>query len=155
MGSCKLNIKPLRAHDVDSTIILMEYYRDEAGLPDGEYDSDAMAQSIREYVISPVHCWFNLYEGSRPVGLVAGYVVQIPWSQKFMAHIQFLYTLPSHRNVTNAKGLVKAFEDWAKSLEAIRVTAGDIGINVERTRTFYKQVGFEDTGCLLSKEFTE
>jgi len=155
MGSSKLNIKPLRAHDVDNTIILMEYYRDEADLPDGEYDSDAMTETIRDYVISPVHAWFNMYEGSRAVGLVGGYIVQIPWSRKLIAHVQFLYLLPSHRNLVNGKELVKTFESWAKSMEAQKVTAGDIGINVERTRAFYKQAGFEDTGCLLSKEFTE
>ncbi len=59
MGSRKLIIKPLRAHDVDKTIVLMEYYRDEACLPDGEYDSDAMAETIKNYVVSPVHTWFN------------------------------------------------------------------------------------------------
>lgn len=152
MGSCKLIIKPLRAHDIDKTIILMEYYRDEANLPDGEYDSDVMTETIRNYVIDPTASWFNMYDGTRPVGLVAGYVVQLPWSTKLMGHIQFIFTLPSHRNLTNAKELVKVFEDWAINLGAQQMSAGDIGIDTERTRAFYTQLGYTEKGCNLSKE---
>lgn len=133
----------------------MEYYRDEANLPDGEYDSDAMSETIRNYVISPVHTWFNAYDGDRAVGLIAGFLAPIPWSKKVMAHIQFVYMLPSHRNLVNGKQLVQTFEDWAKNLDAVKVSAGDIGIATERTRAFYKQAGFADTGCWLCKEFTE
>lgn len=155
MGSCKLIIKPLRAHDIDKTIIVMEYYRDEANLPDGEYDSDAMADTIRNYVIDPQHAWFNAYEGDRIVGLVAGLLAPIPWSQRYMAHIQFLYMLPSHRNLVNGKELVKTFEQWALNLGAVKISAGDIGIDTERTRAFYQQAGFADTGCWLCKEFSQ
>ena len=155
MGSSKLNIKPLRAHDVDKTIVVMEYYRDEANLPDGEYDSDAMAETIREFVIDPNHCWFNAYEGDRVVGLVAGFLMPIPWSRKVMAHVQFLYMLPSHRNLINGKQLVAHFEEWSKNLGAVKISAGDIGIATERTRAFYQQAGYADTGCWLSKELSE
>jgi hypothetical protein len=37
----------------------------------------------------------------------------------------------------------------------VRLSAGDIGINPERTKAFYQQVGFNDTGCWLSKELGE
>lgn len=152
MGSHKLIIKPLRAHDIDNTVIVMEYYRDEANLPDGEYDSDVMLETIRNFVIDPTFSWFNMYEGNRVVGLVAGYIVQLPWSRKLIGHIQFIYTLPSHRNLTNAKDLVKTFEDWAINLGATQIDAGDIGIDPERTRVFYSQLGYKEKGCNLSKE---
>lgn len=145
-------IRPMRPDEMDLTVILMEYYRDEANLPDGEYDGDAMVESIRNLCINADSCWFNMYDGTRPVGLVAGYVVQLPWSRKLIAHVQFIYMLQSHRNLSNAKQLVNKFEEWARSLGAVKLSAGDIGIDPERTRVFYEQVGFRETGCSLSKE---
>jgi GNAT superfamily N-acetyltransferase len=63
--------------------------------------------------------------------------------------------LQSHRNLSNAKQLVNKFEEWARSLGAVKLSAGDIGIDPERTRVFYEQVGFRETGCSLSKELTD
>jgi len=142
----------MRPDEMDSTVILMEYYRDEANLPDGEYDSDAMVESIRKLCINADSCWFNMYDSTRPVGLVAGYVVQLPWSKKLIAHVQFIYMIPSHRNLSNAKQLVNKFEEWALTVGAEKLSAGDIGIDPERTRAFYEHVGFKETGCSLSKE---
>lgn len=144
-----------RVDEFDNTLILMEYYRDEAELPEGEYDPDEMSQSVRRAMTSADYCWFNLYDGSRAVGLVSGYVVQLPWSKKLTAHIQFLYVIPSHRNITNARMLVDEFTAWATNTGCVRITTGDIGINVERTRSFYQQVGFKDQGCWLTKELEQ
>lgn len=155
MGKKSVIVRQPRADELDITVILMEYYRDEANLPEGEYDDREMLNSIRRYMTSADYCWFNLYEGSRPVGLVAGYVAQIPWSTRLMAHVQFLFTLPSHRNIANARMLTDEFESWARNCGCVRLSAGDIGINPERTRAFYQQVGFSDTGCWLSKELSE
>lgn len=148
-------VRKPRADEIDNILIVMEYYRDEANLPDGEYDSDAMLETVRDYMIHVDQCWFNLYEGSRIVGIVGGYVSEIPWSRRLMSHIQFLYTLPSHRNLTNARQLVDKFTEWSRELGAVKISAGDIGIDTERTRAFYQQVGFQDTGCWLSKELSQ
>jgi GNAT superfamily N-acetyltransferase len=155
VGKKSVIVKKPRPDELDVTIILMEYYRDEANLPDGEYDAQEMANTVRNYMINGDYCWYNLYDNNRPVGLVGGYLAQIPWSKNLIAHIQFLYTLPSHRNVTNAKMLTDEFELWARNNECVRLSAGDIGINPERTKAFYQQVGFNDTGCWLSKELGE
>lgn len=133
----------------------MEYYRDEADLPEGEYDPDQMLKTVRNYMIHGDHAWFCLYEGQRIVGIVGGYASEIPWSKRIEAHIQFLYVLPSHRNIANARQLVDEFEIWAKNIGAVRISAGDIGINTERTRAFYTQIGFKDVGCWLNKELSE
>lgn len=147
-------IRPPRPDELDNTIILMEYYRDEADLPEGEYDPDAMAATVKNYIVHHDHCWYNLMEGDRPVGLVAGYISELPWSTRLIAHIQFIFTLPSHRNIENARRLVEHFETWAQNLGAKKISAGDIGINPQRTRAFYQQIGYSDTGCWLSKEIS-
>lgn len=152
MGSCKLIIKPLRASEITDTVILVEYYRDEANLPEGEYDQDAVIESMKNFTINPNYFWVNGYDNGRPVGFIAGYLCPIPWSKHMTAHIQFIYMLPNYRNLVNGKQLVNEFETWAKALGAVRISAGDIGIDTERTRTFYQQLEFADTGCWLTKE---
>jgi hypothetical protein len=57
--------------------------------------------------------------------------------------------------LTNARQLVDKFTEWSRELGAVKISAGDIGIDTERTRAFYQQVGFQDTGCWLSKELSQ
>ena len=129
----------------------MEYYRDEANLPDGEYDSDAMIETVKEYIIDPSHAWFCLFEGERMVGICAGYLCAIPWSKNITANVQFLFVVPSHRNLASAVSLLKEFETWAWNQGAVKITAGDIGIDVERTQTFYEHCGYSVQGITLDK----
>jgi GNAT superfamily N-acetyltransferase len=143
-----------RAEELDNIVLVMEYYRDEANLPDGEYCSDAMTETVREYLIDPGCAWFCLYDSGRIVGVVAGYLCPIPWSRRITANVQFLYVIPSHRNLQNAVRLLKEFETWAWGQEAVKITAGDIGIDVERTQTFYEHCGYTVKGITLDKENT-
>jgi GNAT superfamily N-acetyltransferase len=129
----------------------MEYYRDEANLPEGEYDGDAMTQTVREFLIDPASAWYCLYDGDRMVGVVAGYLCPIPWSKQITANVQFLFVIPSHRNLANANNLLKEFENWAWNQGAIRITAGDIGIDVERTQAFYEHNDYRVQGITLDK----
>jgi GNAT superfamily N-acetyltransferase len=144
-------IRRPRSTDLDNIIIVMEYYRDEANLSDDEYHSDSMIQTVREYLIDPSHAWFCLYDRDRIVGVVAGYLCPVPWSKQITANVQFLYVLPSHRNLVDAVKLLKEFEIWAWNQGAVKITAGDIGIDVERTKTFYEHCGYRVQGITLDK----
>jgi GNAT superfamily N-acetyltransferase len=148
-------IRRPRADELDNILIVMEYYRDEANLPDGEYDSNEMTKTVREFLIDPAHAWFCMYEQQRMVGIVAGYLCPIPWSRKITANVQFLYVLPSHRNLASAVKLLKEFETWAWNQGAVKITAGDIGIDVERTQTFYEHCGYRVQGITLDKVYTD
>jgi GNAT superfamily N-acetyltransferase len=149
-----MRIRRPRADELDNIAIVMEYYADEANLPEGEYNNDAMVETIREYLINPAHSWFCLYDGERMVGVCAGYLCAIPWSKKLIANVQFLFVIPSHRNLANAKNLLTEFENWAWNQGAVKITAGDIGIDVERTQTFYEHCGYGVQGITLDKEYT-
>ena len=144
-------IRRPRSDELDNIIIVMEYYRDEANLEDDDYDSNTMIETVREFLINPSHAWYCLYENQRMVGVVAGYLCPVPWNKKITANVQFLYVLPSHRNLANAVKLLKEFEIWAWNQGAIKITAGDIGIDVERTQTFYEHCGYSVQGITLDK----
>lgn len=146
------------AHELDSTVILFNYYRDEAfdAVPKiaEEYDENSMVETIRNYAINYDCCWFNAYEGQRPVGFVAGYMTQCPWNKQIVtANIAFIYMLPTHRSMDNFRQLLTSFEEWAKLIEANEITAGDIGINFERSQKLYEHFGFKKS-LLMTKDMT-
>jgi GNAT superfamily N-acetyltransferase len=149
-------VRKMLPQEFDQTMILFGYYRDEAieSLPKiaEEYDENSVLETIRLYASNYEYCWFNMYEGNRPVGFVAGYASACPWNKKKLsANIAFIYVLKSHRNMERFKGLLDKFTEWAKTIDADEITGGDIGINPERTQALYENFGFKPL-VMMSKE---
>jgi GNAT superfamily N-acetyltransferase len=144
--------------EFDSTVNLFGYYFDEAAeaLPKmtNEYDENSIIDTIRHYASHWDHCWYNVYDNQRPVGFVAGYAAECPWNKNIIdAHIAFIFLLDSHKNMDNFRLLLNKFEEWAKTIKASNITAGDIGINPERTEKLYSHFGFKP-GVWMGKEIT-
>jgi GNAT superfamily N-acetyltransferase len=138
--------------EIDATAILCEYYAEEANIPEDEYDFNSVINGIRLRTIYHQHCWFNLYDGARPVGFISGYITHLPWNEKkFVGHIDLIFILESHRSLSTLKELMAKFEEWAKIAGADKITAGDIGVNPDRTRRLLEHQGFKD-GLWMSKE---
>lgn len=149
-------VKKMLPHEIDITVNLFNYYRDDAieALPyiADEYDEDAVLETIRNYNIQYDHCWLNLYDNQRPVGFVAGYIIDKPWSKtSLVGYLQFIYVLKSHRTLDAFKQLVTEFETWARQFEVKQITAGDIGIDIERSQKLYEHLGYKP-GLIVSKE---
>jgi hypothetical protein len=47
--------------------------------------------------------------------------------------------------------LIDAFTKWAEQFKVVDITAGDIGINIDRTRKLYEHLGFTQ-GLWMIKE---
>jgi GNAT superfamily N-acetyltransferase len=149
-------VRKMQPQELEATVICFNYYRDEAieVMPRiaEEYNENSMVQTIRGYAIKNEFCWFNAYEGQRVVGFIGGYVTDCPWNQEIItANIGFVYLLPTHRGLENFKQLMNEFTAWAKVYKATEITAGDIGINVERSRTLYQHLGFKEI-LLMTKD---
>jgi GNAT superfamily N-acetyltransferase len=145
--------------EMDITVNLFGYYRDMAvdKLPyiDDEYDTDAVVETIRNYSVLNEYCWFNAYEGQRPVGLIAGCITQPPWTNKrFIAHIDMVFLLESHRSLDNFRQLIKEFEAWARLHNCTQITAGDIGIDPDRLKVLYEHFGFK-SALMMVKEIEQ
>lgn len=152
-------VRPMMANDIDSTVNLFNYYYDEAvqAIPsmNDEYDENSIINTIRNYSIAPQYVWFNLYDGQRPVGFIAGFVGQKPWNHNMMiGNISFIYILPSHRSMPVFRQLVDKFAEWAKQFNCVQITAGDIGIDIERSKSLYEFIGFKPV-LLMVKETAE
>ena len=149
-------VRKMRPEEFNSTINLFGYYRDEAieSLPKiaDEYDENSVLETIRLYASNYEYSWFNAYDNQRPVGFVAGYFTACPWNKTIIiANIAFIYLLPSHRNMDNFRELLKAFEEWARMGKATQLTAGDIGIDPDRTQRLFEYFDFKP-GVWMGKE---
>jgi GNAT superfamily N-acetyltransferase len=149
-------VRKMLPQEFDITVNLFSYYRDEAieSMPQiaEEYDENSVIETIRTYASHWEYCWFNAYDNSRPVGFIAGYASACPWNKnKISANIAFIYLLDSHKNMSNFKLLLDKFEEWARVIKASEITAGDIGINPERTRKLYEHFDFKP-GVWMGKE---
>ena len=149
-------IRKIRPDEIDDTLILFNYYRNEAieVMPEieQEYDENAVLETIRTFAIQYNHCWFNVYDNQRPVGFVAGYIVEVPWSKtSLQANLQFIYCLKSHRNMDVFKEMVTEFETWANQFDVKKIIAGDIGIDIERSRKLYEHLGYTP-GLIVNKD---
>lgn len=146
----------MRADEIDVTINLFRYYAKEAAeqtpsLGD-EFDENSVIETIRTRNIHPEYIWLNAYEGTRPIGFVSACVTQAPWNKEiFYAHIELIYILESHRSMSAFKQMVENVEEWARTFNAQKITAGDIGVNPDRTRKVYEHLGFTN-GCFMDKD---
>lgn len=151
-----MRVRKMLPEEFDATVNLFGYYRDDAvkSIPKiaDEYDENSVINTIKEFSVQWSHAWFNLYDGQRPVGFIAGYLTNQPWNEDIVtANIGFLYIMESHRNLDNLKLLMKEFEEWARLSEAVEITGGDIGIDIERSKKIYEHMGFKPI-LLTTKE---
>lgn len=145
-------VRSIETNEVDATMILCEYYREEAGIPDEEYDHDSVLQTIKHRSIHPEYCWLNLYQGQRPVGFISGCLTQAPWNSKILyGHIELVFVVEQYRSLDNFNLLVDNFTQWASKFQVREITAGDIGINFARTKKLYEHIGFRE-GLWMTKE---
>jgi GNAT superfamily N-acetyltransferase len=151
-------VRKMHPQEMDATVIAAGYYFDEAAeaVPSmaEEYDENSVLETIRQYASQYQYCWFNAMESGRCVGFIAGFLSTSPWNNKIItANIALIYLLESHRSMENFRELLTTFEEWARMAGAKDITAGDIGINPERTQRLYEHFGFK-SGVWMGKELT-
>jgi GNAT superfamily N-acetyltransferase len=147
-------VRKMLPHEIDITVNLCRYYADEAEIAEQDYDENSVLETVRTYTIQHEYTWLNAFEGQRPVGLIAGCITKKPWNKDLVAHIDLVFLLESHRNLANFKQLISAFEEWARTMQCKSITAGDIGINVDRTRKLYEHFGFTEA-LWMNKEISQ
>jgi GNAT superfamily N-acetyltransferase len=152
-------VREMYVNEFDSTVICFNYYRDRAieSIPqiEEEYDENSVIKTIKARASRAEHCWFNAYDGQRVVGFIAGTLIPQPWNHQILsANIDFIFLLDSHRNMDNFRLLMKKFEEWARHRGATSITGGDIGIDIDRTRTLFEHLGFTPM-LLMNKELID
>lgn len=151
-----MKIRKMQANDIDYVVNLYTRYFDEAAeiIPAmaQEWDENSVINTIRYYAAHWDHCWYVAEQGQRLVGFIAGYASETPWNKELVnANIAFVYLTPDTRNLDNFRKLLQEFEHWAGLIGAHKITGGDIGINLDRTKTLYEYFDFEPV-LLMAKD---
>jgi len=151
-------VRAMTPEDIDQVVSLYERYFSEAcdAIPSmlREWDENSVIDTIRSYCAHWDRTWLVACENQRITGFIAGFASESPWnSQLINANIAFLYLSPEQRSLEHLKLLYREFLSWANTIGAHKITGGDIGINLERTRTLYEYLGFSPV-LLMAKDNT-
>lgn len=136
-------IRPMETREIDLVITLFNYYRVEADISDESYDENRVLNTIREYNIRPNLFFRVAYNGTRPIGVIGGFLSEDAIELEVTATIQFNYLIPEFATVDNYGQLVDEFETWARQFKCTQIRAIDIGKNLTRLNKIYDQLEFD------------
>lgn len=143
----------MEEREIDSVITLFEYYREEAGIDELNYDENKVLKTVREYNIRPNLFFRVAFNGLRPVGLIGGFLSEDPIESEITATIQFNYLIPEFNSVDNYAEMIAEFQNWAKALGVKQMRALDIGNNITRLNDVYDILGFNPVRiAIMNKE---
>lgn len=143
----------MRPEEIDSVLILFEYYRQAADIDDDRYDQDRVLNTVREYCIRDNLFFRIALDNSRPVGLIGGFLSPDPVENEITATIQFLFLVNGYDSIDGYGMLVDQFTDWAKQCGATAVRAIDIGRDSQRLSDIYQQLGYRSVKVnIMNKE---
>jgi hypothetical protein len=147
-GNNQMEIRKIHPGEIDDLLSVIHQFAEEASkaMPEiaGEISDQIIVENIRAWSIQHSHTLFVAFDGQRPVGFIAGFVVQMPWGKTCQASIQFRFLLENYRTMENFKALLEKFEEWAKTKGATKILSGDIGVDIERSRKVLGYLGFKE-----------
>lgn len=136
-------IRPMEPHEIDSVMILFDYYRQATDISDDVYDENRLLNTVKEYTIRPNLFFRVCYLGQRPVGIIGGFLSEDPLESEITATIQFNFLLDDYADVYNYETMIDQFTAWAQSLGVKKIRAIDIGYRLDRLNDVYDQLGFD------------
>jgi len=134
-------IRPMEPTELDLVVNVFEYYRDEANITDEQWNLQHVVKTIKNYSITWGLFFRVAFEGSRPVGVIGGFVTEDPITGERASAIQFCYLKPDYADVGNYRQLIDAFVEWSKTVEATSFKCLDIGNNPDRLLEVYESIG--------------
>lgn len=150
-------VRKIHPGEIDNLLNIIHQYAEEAAetMPEiaGEIEDSVIVENIRKWSIQHTFNLLVAFEGERPVGFIAGALVQLPYTSTPQANISFIFMTETHRTMDNFRLLLNNFENWAKTAGCKKIFSGDIGIDIERSRKLYTYLGFKE-GLYVSKDLT-
>ena len=148
-----LIIRPMEPNELDSVLILFEYYRAEADITEEKYSQDRVLKTVKEYSIRPNLFFRVAYAGLRPVGLIGGFLSQDPVEDEITATIQFNYIIPDYATIDNYSALIDSFTEWSQQFSVSQIRALDIGNRFNRLQSVYDELDFNPVRVsIMNKE---
>ena len=136
-------IRQLRPNDISNTVILMNYYRDDANIADEDWDVSKIVQNLKQYAIGGDHACLLAMEGDRVVGGIFGSVKQEFYNSKTAAIIHFIFLIPTHRTENNYFQLYDEFKSWADRFAVEKILLTDLISNNKNLNEVADLLGFD------------
>lgn len=90
------------------------------------------------------------------VGFLIGYLEEYVFARAKLAYDTVFWVEPAHRNGVAARGLIDAFERWAREQGAVELYLGiSSGIAPDRTAKLYEHLGFTREGAIYRRALSE
>lgn len=142
-------IRPMQPDEIDSVVVLFNYYREAARIDEDQYNEARVVQTIKTYTVN-WNLFFNVaYDGQRPVGVVGGFVSEDPIEGTRGANIQFCYLVDGHASRENYQQLINKFEEWAREVKATSIKCLDIGYKPDRLKYIYETLGYSSLPLVI------
>lgn len=137
-------VRPLRPQDLDNTMIMMDYYREEMDIgQDEEWNENSVIQSIRLYSTNAECMFLVAVESDRVVGCCSGIARKEFYNDTIETVMQMMFLLPSHRNKENYQQLLGEFLNWSHLVKSQRMLLVDIGNSNTRIQTIADTLNFD------------
>jgi hypothetical protein len=135
-------IRAMEPREIDVVVNLFNYYKDDAGISEQNYDQNRVLNTVREYCIRPNLFFRVAFNGLRPIGIIGGFLSEDPVDIEITATIQFCYLLEEFAQIENYASMIDEFQSWSNQFKVTAVRAIDIGTNPNRLESVYDQLGF-------------
>lgn len=150
-----LRVRKATLLDGSDLLKLMQRYHSE--MPSdmaGVFDVSITAERIMQAIDAPDHFQCIALDGSKPVGCIAAALAPMRyWSHEFVACDIVLYVLPEYRARGAGLKLIRAYEEWARSMGCRHITLScSSRINEDRTYKLYERLGYNSLGVQFIKE---
>ena len=104
-------------------------------------------QKVKELFEFPKTGTFIAYDNEKPIGFISAIYFAFFFSDYERASDLGFYVRPSHRGSSAALRLLRAIEEWAKSMGAKEIFLGhSVGGKVDEMKSFYIRNGYQVGG---------
>jgi GNAT superfamily N-acetyltransferase len=148
-----MKIREMTQGDLHYAVQLAADMHQESWFRDFDFDA-AKALSIWDRKVSQPDRWCLLVaeDDNKIVGIFAGITFEHFFGNQTASCDLILYVDPAHRGGSAAPRLIKAYEEWARSVGVVEIQIGvSTGVNTERTARLFEKLGFGDRAYIFKK----
>ncbi|HEX7011596.1 MAG TPA: GNAT family N-acetyltransferase [Steroidobacteraceae bacterium] len=150
-----MEIRNATINDIDALVELGEMMHAESPrYRTLTYDPVKVAGIAQHLICDPAAQVLVAEQGGQLVGMLAGMVVQHYFGHDYYATDYVFFVRPEHRGSSAAPRLYRAWEELLKADGRAKEIALGISteVDLERTWSFYKRLGFHGSGAIMVKK---
>jgi|TARA_S200002703_G_scaffold41607_2_gene36118 GNAT superfamily N-acetyltransferase len=145
------NVRKATHDDVFHILVLGYNFAKEAPAMHRTYDPQKMESSVRQAIDLDSQEIFLLENDGIIIGMLACVVTEYLFSNRRVTTDLAWFVDKDHRGGTKSIRLIKAYEDWARSVGAEYICMADI-TNMQELGVLYKRLGYSLVESSYAKE---